>query len=206
MTTPEFVIAGHVVRDLLSRGWRLGGTATFAAVQAQRLGLRAGVVTRVGPELDLEEGLPHIAVAGRPAETTTCFENVYEAGRRRQRVPEQAPDITVVDIPAAWRSAPIALLGPVCGELPVDLGRAFPKSLVGVSAQGWLRRLDRSRRVRRAAWEGPPFWRGCRALFVSDEDVGRRPDQVERWMAGVPIVALTRYRKGARVYARGRWR
>jgi len=206
VTSPEFVVVGHVVRDLLSRGWRLGGTVTFAAVQAQRLGLRAGVVTRAGRELRLSKELPRIAVAGRPAETTTCFENVYEAGRRRQRVPEQAPDIAAADIPDAWRDAAIALLGPVCGELPVDLGRVFPHALVGVSAQGWLRRLDRSRRVRRVAWEGPPFWRGGRVLFVSDEDVGRRPDQIERWTAGVPIVAQTRYRRGARVYVRGRWR
>jgi hypothetical protein len=204
-TTPEFVVVGHVVRDLLSRGWRLGGTVTFAAVQGQRLGLRAGVVTRCGPELDLKKELPRIAVAGRRAETSTCFENVYEEGRRRQRVPQQAPDIGEEDVPGTWREAPIALLGPVCGELPVDLGKVFSKSLVGVSAQGWLRRLDRSRRVRRRAWEGPPFWRGCQVLFVSDEDVGRRGDQVEAWTAGVPIVALTRYRKGARVYG-GRWK
>lgn len=206
MASPEFVVAGHVVRDLLSRGWRLGGTVTFAAVQAQRLGLRAGVVTRAGPELDLRNELPRIAIAGRPAGQTTCFENIYEEGQRRQRVPQQAPGITQEDVPDAWRGASIALLGPVCGELPIDLGRAFTKGLVGVSAQGWLRKLDRSRRVRRAAWEGPPFWRGCRVLFVSDEDIGRRRDDVERWEEGVPILALTRYRKGARVHARGRWR
>jgi sugar/nucleoside kinase (ribokinase family) len=206
VASPEFVVVGHVVRDLLSRGWRLGGTVTFAAVQAQRLGLRAGVVTRAGPELDLKKELPRITIAGRPAEQTTCFENVYEGGVRRQRIPLQAPGIMREDVPDAWREAPIALLGPVCGELPVDLGRAFTRGLAGVSAQGWLRRLDGSKRVRRAAWEGAPFWRGCRVLFVSDEDIGRRGEQLERWTARVPIVALTRYRKGARVHARGRWR
>jgi sugar/nucleoside kinase (ribokinase family) len=85
------------------------------------------------------------------------------------------------------------------------MGLAFAKALVGVSAQGWLRRLDSSRRVRRTAWEGPPFWRGCDVLFVSDEDVGRRVEQMQRWVRGVPVVALTRYRRGARVRSDGRW-
>jgi sugar/nucleoside kinase (ribokinase family) len=168
--------------------------------------VRAGVVTRAGPELSLRRALPGIAVAGRAAGATTCFENVYEAGGRRQRVPERAPELSEEDVPESWRAAPIVLLGPVCGEVPGRLARMFSSALVGVSAQGWLRRIDRTLRVRRTAWEGPPFWRGCKVLFVSDEDVGRRREQIERWTVGVPIVALTRYRRGARVHQRGRWR
>ena len=206
MAAPQFVVVGHAVRDLLPGGWRLGGTVTFAAVQARRLGLRAGVVTRVGPELSLKQALPRIALAGRPADASTCFENVYEGGHRRQRVPQQAPLVEAEDVPAAWREAPIVLLGPVCGELPPGLGELFPGSLVGVSAQGWLRRIDRSRRVRRTTWSGRPFWSGCGVLFVSDEDLGRHPEQSKRWTAEVPIVALTRYKHGARVHERGRWR
>jgi sugar/nucleoside kinase (ribokinase family) len=43
-------------------------------------------------------------------------------------------------------------------------------------------------------------------LFVSDEDLGERRDQLERWIKEVPIVALTRYRRGAQVYSAGSWR
>jgi len=206
VTTPDFVVIGHVVRDLLPRGWRLGGTATFAAVQAQRLGFRVGVVTRAGPELSLPALLPDVMFAGGASTSTTSFENVYEGGRRRQRVPSQAEPLTGDDVPAAWRGAPIVLLGPVCGEAPPGLGELFPRSLVGVSAQGWLRRVDSSRRVRRRAWTGKRFWPGCRVLFVSDEDLGRRRDQLARWTAEVPLVVLTRYRRGARVHWRRGWR
>lgn len=206
MTTPDFVIIGHVVRDLIPGGWRLGGTATFAAEQVRRLGLRPGVVTRVGPDLPLEKSLPGVAVAGRPSAGTTSFENVYDRGRRRQRVPVQAERLAVDDIPSTWRAAPIVVLGPVCGEVPPGLGTVFSRSLVGVSAQGWLRRLDRERRVQRWAWTGPPFWSGCRVLFVSDEDLGRRRDQLPRWAAEVPLVVLTSDRRGARVHMEERWR
>jgi sugar/nucleoside kinase (ribokinase family) len=75
-----------------------------------------------------------------------------------------------------------------------------------VSAQGWLRRVDEAGHVRGQAWDGEPFWRGCDVLFVSDEDVGTRSDQVERWIGDVPIVAVTSNRRGARVHDNGRWR
>ncbi|OGO52785.1 MAG: hypothetical protein A2148_05220 [Chloroflexi bacterium RBG_16_68_14] len=206
MTTPDFVVIGHAVRDLVPQGWRLGGTATFASEQALRLGLRVGIVTRVGPELALQEVLPDVEVAGRPSIATTCFENVYDDGRRHQRVLAQAEPIGAEDIPSTWRGAPMVLLGPVIGEVPPGLGETFPRSLVGVSAQGWLRRIDRQRRVWRRAWAGPPFWSDCQVLFVSYEDLGRRRDQVARWAEEVPMVALTADRRGAHLHVENRWR
>lgn len=209
MTTPDLVAIGHIVKDLgPGRGrWRLGGTVTFAAVQAQRLGLRAGIVTRAAGDVDPRAALPGIDVSVTPCSVTTSFENIYVDNRRRQRVPKQAAPISYDEVPAGWRSAPIVLLGPVCGELPADgAPRPFRRSLVGASAQGWLRRLNRERQVRRHAWNGPPFWRGCQVVFVSDEDLARRRDQLERWTAEVPIVAMTRANRGADVAVEGRWR
>ena len=205
--TPDFVVVGHVVRDLLAGGWRLGGTASFAAAQARKLGLSVGVVTRIRKDdLALEDLLPGVALAGRAASCTTTFENVYDGPHRRQRVPSQAEPIDESDIPAAWKDAPMALIGPVCGEVTLDVAGVFRSSQVGVAAQGWLRRLDSQRRVRRQAWRGPPFWSGCRMLFVSDEDMGRRRDQLDRWTAEVPVVAVTRERHGARIHDEHGWR
>jgi sugar/nucleoside kinase (ribokinase family) len=206
VSTPDFVVIGHVVRDVTPEGWRLGGTATFAAVQAQRLGLSAGIVTRMSADVSPNETLPGVQFAGRPSEYTTSFENSYERGRRRQRVPEQAAPVEPRDVPAEWQRAPVSLVGPVCGEVPPDMTSALSSPLVGVSAQGWLRVLDRDRRVRRRAWRNAPFWNNAHVLFVSREDLGRRPDQVDRWIDHVPIVVLTRDRGGARVHEQRQWR
>lgn len=206
MTTPEFVVVGHVVRDLMPAGSRLGGTATFAAAQAHRLGLDCGIVTRIGPDTSLTDALPGVAMAGRPADVTTSFENSYEGPHRRQRVPVQAPAIEAEDVPPDWREASIALIGPVCGEVQgVDVG-LFPDSLTAVAAQGWLRRLDSDRIVQKQSWIGEPFWTGCRMLFVSDEDMENAEDQLAGWTDGVPIVVVTKERRGARVHEDGRWR
>lgn len=206
MSTPDFVVIGHVVRDLTPEGWRLGGTATFAAVQAQRLGLRAGIVTRISSDVSPTDALPGVAFAGRASEHTTSFQNIYERGRRRQRVPAQAAAVEAQDVPAAWQRAPISLVGPVCREVPSTMASSLSSPLIGVSAQGWLRALDRQRHVRRRAWRGDPFWSNAHVLFVSREDLGRRQDQVDRWLDDVPVVIVTRDRGGARVHERRRWR
>jgi len=205
VSAPDLVVVGHVVQDLVPGGWRLGGTATFASVQAERLGLRVGVVTRTSTDLALNDLLPGIEIVGRPSTCTTAFENLYEGNLRRQRVPLLAESLETEDVPESWRTAPIVLLGPVCGEVPAEMGALFPRSLVGAAAQGWLRQLDEEGRVQMRTWSGPPFWSGCRAVFVSDEDLGQRRDQLDRWADEVPLVALTRDWRGAKLHTHGRW-
>jgi hypothetical protein len=80
--------------------WRAGGTVTFAAVRARRLGLSVGIVTRRGGHRHCR-GAPFAEVVQRPSAVTTSFENVYDGGRRRQRVPRR-PDRR--DVPEAWRA------------------------------------------------------------------------------------------------------
>jgi sugar/nucleoside kinase (ribokinase family) len=207
VAAPDFVVAGHFVRDITPGGWELGGTVTFAAVQAHRLGMRVGVVTRTAGDLELASRMPFAEIidAGSPA--TTSFENVYDDGHRKQRVEARGEPLRAADVPQAWRSAPIALVGPVLGEAPADFAAVFDEaSLVGVSAQGWLRELDDEGHVRKSDWKGEPFWRGADVVFVSDEDLDGDEAALARWCADVPVVVMTRSRRGARVWSEGAWR
>lgn len=207
MTAPDFVVVGHAVRDLVPEGWELGGTITFAATQAHRLGMQVGIITAAGDDCEVAAHLPFAEVVQAPSSATTCFENVYQEGYRHQHVRARAATIARDDVPSAWRAAPIVLLGPVFGEVPAGFGTLFDEtSLVGVSAQGWLRSLDDEGRVRHTPWEGPPFWTGCDVLFVSDEDLADGRDELATWTAAVPVVAMTESWKGVRVFSDGRWR
>lgn len=207
MAIPDFVVIGHAVRDLVPGGWRPGGTATFAAVQAHRLGRSVGIVTRTAGDIRAAELFPFAQVIDLPSPVTTCFENVYRAGQRDQHIRAVADPILREDVPAAWRDAPIALLGPVYRELEPAFATAFSVgTLVGVSAQGWLRSLDEEQRVLHTRWQGPPFWTGCRVLFVSDEDLADGREQLDVWTAEVPVVVMTESWRGARVHSGGRWR
>jgi len=206
MPVPDFLVIGHLAKDLGPDGWRPGGTVTFASLLAQRVGLSVGVVTRAGPDVDCRALLPQAQVICSPSDTTICFDNRYINGRRRQWVSAGAPTISAADVPLAWRAARIVLLGPVWPEMSPELSELFPDSLVGVSAQGWLRRRDAQGQLRRQRWRGAPFWRGAQTLFVSEEDLGQQHEDLHRWTCDVPIVAFTKGWRGARLFVGGRWR
>ena len=207
MPVPDFVVVGHVTRDIVEDGWRRGGTPTFAAVQAHRLGFTVGVVTRTAGDVDLQALLPFAQIADVGSAVTTTFENTYRGGQRTQHIRAVATPIAPGDVPEEWRAAPIVLLGPVFGEIAPGFAATFAgESLIGVSAQGWLRSADADGRVQHTRWHGEPFWPNCEVLFVSDEDLADGPAELERWTAGVPIVAMTESWRGARVYTDGHWR
>ena len=136
MTRPDFLVIGHVVKDVVPGGWRLGGTAAYASLQASRLGLRVAVVTSVPASMDLAALLPGVEVHRVPSRRATTFRNCYQDGHRSQFLLGRARSLALSDVPDAWRTAPIVLLGPVCGEVPPEATSLFAHSLVGVCGPG----------------------------------------------------------------------
>jgi len=161
--------------------------------------------------MDFTSLLPGIEVVSVAADSTTQMRNVYDGGSRRQEMPQRANEIGSEHLPDAWRTAPIVLLGPVAGELKNSLARAFPGSLVGAGAQGWLRETAPDGRVQRVppeSWNASPVLEGAAALFASDEDVSAEHSQAALglWRDAVETVAFTRGYAGADVCYRGEWR
>ena len=105
-SVPDFLTIGHVTRDVHPDGsFSLGGTVTFAAVTAYRLGLAAAIVTCADTDLlsSLPTLLPDIQLAIRPSTSTTTFENLYSEGFRTQYLRARAAEQQVDDIPSSWR-------------------------------------------------------------------------------------------------------
>ncbi len=214
---PQFLVAGHTVQDLTpdqagtGPAWRLGGTASYAAMVARRLGLRTAVLTAAAPDLPLEEALPGIDIVRVPSQRSTQFRNVYTAQGRVQYMPQRAPAIGPSALPADWRHAEIVLLGPVAGEVDDGLAACFPQALIGVSAQGWLRHVDPNGRLRPVppeSWQAAPVLRPAHALFVSDEDVpsSEAGPALDVWSGHVEALVYTRADRGAKVFFGGAWR
>ena len=72
----DYLILGHITRDLIEEGSRLGGTAVYSSIIAHRMGLEVGLVTSMDKDTDLDplSGI-HIHYS-RAAESTT-FKNLY---------------------------------------------------------------------------------------------------------------------------------
>jgi sugar/nucleoside kinase (ribokinase family) len=204
---PEFLVVGHVTRDLVPGGWNLGGPASYAALVAARLGLRAAVLTAANAALDLPALLPGVDVRCLSSQRTTVMEHFFDGERRIQYLREQAPPINSLSVPCELRGVPVVLLGAVCGDLDASLAAAFPDALIGATAQGWLRRVEADGRISEGHTGDlrPRDFAGrLSALFLSDEDLGGAA-LPESWTASVPILVLTRGHLGAGICLDGTW-
>ena len=204
---PEFVAVGHVARDRTPSGYRLGGTAAYAACTAARLGLRAALVTRAAPFVPLDALAAEVTVYNAGSPRSTTFENVYEGGQRRQYLHARAQPITSADMPESLRQAPIVLFGPVAQEMQPDL---LDCARQRDDTRGWCRKAGCGPGMR-TDWSGPcrgaraKSIRGrCEVLVFSVDDLQDAPQSLATWQRLAPFVVMTHGREGAKVYADAR--
>lgn len=136
---PDYLIIGHVAQDRVPSGTMLGGTVSYAALTAHKLGQRTVAVTSYGPDLPSLAALDGIPIENVPHPHSTRFENIYVKGKRRQIWSATAGQLSLESVPPAWREAAIVHLAPLSQEMSPEMCGAFPHSLVCATLQGWLR-------------------------------------------------------------------
>jgi 1D-myo-inositol 3-kinase len=215
---PDFLTVGHVTRDVHTDGsFSLGGTVTFAALTAYRLGLVAAIVTCADEQLidELPDHLPGIGLALRLSSATTTFANQYDEGFRTQYLHARAAQVQDEDVPESWRAAPVILLGPLVQELAPECVTLFPRRqgvIVAATPQGWLRRWDDDGRVWPTPWSAAEqVLPALDVLILSHDDLlpfadGNRKEadaMLARWSMHVPLLVATDGRYGATLFQRG---
>ena len=148
-------------------------------------------------------GLTGARVVSGPSPVTTVFENLYEGDDRKQRIHAMADPVSPGSLPEGWQGCPVVLLAPVTGEVDPSFAALFPRSLLGVSPQGWMRRWDSEGWVDRKCWSGRGVIDRADVVVVSEADFssGRLPPS---WLKDRAIVVLTHGRDGATVVHGGR--
>ena len=215
---PDFLTIGHVTRDVRPDGsFALGGTVSFAALTAYRLGLAAGIVTCASAEWleSIPARVPEIGLAGHTSSETTTFVNTYSEGFRTQFLQARAGELTATDIPASWLAASVILCGPLDQEFTPALIRDFPRrsdSILAATPQGWLRRWDADGRVWPSPWtaadEVLPL---LDTLILSHDDLlpfadGNRAEAdaiLSAWSMRIPLLVATDGRHGATLFQHG---
>jgi sugar/nucleoside kinase (ribokinase family) len=203
---PEFIIIGHITQDLLpDGGLSLGGTVSYAATTAQRMGYRVGVVTSTGPNLDVKQVLPFAQHSCHTASETTVFENIYMDGERTQILHKRAGILHCEHVPEPWRNAPVAHLGPLDQEIDEGVFFCFDDEvLIGVTPQGFLRRWDDQGLISFVDWDPPEsVLRRINVLVLSEQDVPDPDGLVRDWGQFIDVIVVTRAEKGATVYHEG---
>ena len=182
----------------------IGGAVTYAALTALGMGLTPAVVTSAGPEIDLHAALGGVQVHAVPSQESTTFVNIYRGGSRTQLLKAIASPIAASDVPARWRSAPLALLAPMANEVAYDLVSDLLDAIVLASIQGWLRRWDSEGRVSLAHWEGGEVLPHVDAAIVSIDDIGDRR-LIDLWKEMVRVLIVTMGSQGASLHFNGSW-
>ena len=203
---PHYLAIGHITQDLLPDGQYIpGGTVTFAALAAQKLGHSAAIVTAAPLAVRQDQLFQGSEIAGPVSATATIFENIYRPEGRQQFVRGAAPVLTAADVPAAWRQPAIVHLGPVAQECANDLFDLFPDAIVGLTPQGFMRQWDKTTGLVEAiAWSNASqILPKLDALILSIEDLPANPDReavLASYAALCPVVACTFGAKGCRIY------
>jgi pfkB family carbohydrate kinase len=202
--TIDYLLLGHVTVDRLDdRRVVLGGTATYGAVTTRNMGARVGVHTSASYEPGLIDTLGGVLVARVPAEYTTCFVNDYSSGKRQQTLESVAEKLTYDQILPEWRNPPVVHLGPLCQEIDSSLVTKFPKSLIGVTPQGWMRAWGDDGIVHPVDWaDAERVLKRADAVIISEDDVADR-SVIDEWASKARMLVVTLGDRGADVYRNG---
>lgn len=199
----DYLIIGHLTCDQTPAGYQLGGTAAYAGLMAHALGLRVGIVTAWGGELDLNQ-LDGIQIVNTPTESSTIIENISTADGRQQYIHKVASNLHLGRVPEVWLSAPIVHLGPVVQEVDPALVRNFPDALLCLTPQGWLRTWDRDGLVFTTEWPEATFMLDrSDASVVSIDDLDGDENRIEELAIASRVLAVTEAEKGTRLYWSG---
>jgi hypothetical protein len=196
----EYLLIGHICKDLTPQGPVLGGTAAYSGLTARALGFRVGVVTSCGPDLDISP-LASLEIVCVPSETSTTFENRYAVNGRIQVLHARASLLSPESVPGLWGSPQIVHLGPVAQEVDPDLVSRFPTALVCLTPQGWMRGWDSQGRVDCIPWAEQERLLGvAHAAVISLEDVQGDEAAIEEMAELSRLLVVTEAADGARVY------
>ena len=200
----DLVAIGHVTFDETPSGVRPGGSAYYVALAARRLGLEVGLLTSVAPDFPSDVIPAGITVASVSSPRTTRYRVGEAGGSRTLTLLSRAEDIEIQHLPEGWKSAPLAVLCPVVGEVDPALVSAFDDASLAVLPQGWMRTRGKDGVMGPQPWEDADDVLPLTQLLVlSEEDVPGSEETAVKWFDQVPLGAITRARRGATLYVNG---
>ena len=211
-----WVAIGHLIKETIkfphkTIGPVLGSPAAYSSVAAARLGVKAGIITKVGKDIpqDLLKPLFEAGVDTRglkiEGEDTTTNLLLYDAsGNKTFRYLKKAPDILFNDIPRSYLAAKIFYICPINYEVSLETIRHIHSldKIMAMDLGGWggaastahpkgekdyyiLRKLIKYLHIVKASTED------CQYLFHSrDIPANEIPHLFVEWGAKIGIVTL----------------
>lgn len=216
MQNLDWVAIGHLIKETIkfphkTIGPVLGSPAAYSSVAAARLGVKAGIITKVGKDIPqdllkslLEAGVDTTGLKVEGEDTTTNLLSYDASGNKRFRYLKKAPDILFNDIPRSYLAAKIFYICPINYEVSLETIRDIHSldKVVAMDLGGWggaastthpkgekdydiLKELVKYLHIVKASTED------CQYLFHSREiPANEVPHLFVEWGAKIGIVTL----------------
>lgn len=199
----DYLVIGHITQDITPEGKRIGGSAAYAARTALSMGLRVGIYTSWGEEIETDL-FDEISIYNPEKKHSTTFENIDNINGRTQIISQVAATLEYYQIPQVWRDTPIVHLAPVAQEIPPNIIKYFPNSRILVTPQGWMRTWDEDGKVSFADWPESK-WIASQAdtIVISIEDIEGDESIAFGLASSTPILIITKGKQGATLYFEG---
>ncbi len=232
MTEPlDCISIGHIIREFIVFTDReseevLGSPAAYSSVTMARLGVRAGILTRIGPDMPnhllrpfRDAGVDLGGLKIVKDEPTTATRLIYdETGDKSIEYPSKATPIRAEDMPVHYRTAKMFNICTMDHDVELDQIGIFagmgPEMAIDLGGYGGAHGI----RVEHAPGipdELPEIVKYFTLVKASDEDCRRincDPETSDEWIGdqvldwGAEVFVATRGAKGAFVMTKeGRW-
>jgi len=199
---PEYLCIGHLTIDKTSAGDKIGGTAAYASLTAQAMGLDTALYTTY-TKSQLPSFFSTIQSKVQIETSLMTFENIYHEEKRTQHLLHTCNPLQLGGIPAQWSDTPIIHFGPIFHDIAPESVSHFPKAFIGMTPQGWLRTVE-GQIVRPIPWGWlRDYLPHADAVVISVEDVGYDEDAIQTMASISKILAVTEGFYGARIYHDG---
>ena len=199
----NYLVIGHITRDIHESGYSLGGTAAYSAVCARALGRSSAILTSGEKNQPIEE-LNSLLIEWKISAHTTTFENIETDHGRKQILHKVADPLLPEDVPLGWRKSPIVHIGPVANEVDPQIVDVFPDSFIGLTPQGWMRSRNDDNTVHFHPWDhSEELLQRADAVVLSIEDVLGNMDLIHSYASTTNILVVTEGYNGASVYWKG---
>lgn len=146
----DIVMMGHLVKEMIhfpdrALGPVLGSPPAYCATVVAKLGARAGIVSKIGPDMpeELMRPLMELGVdlrGVRVGGVTTTTALIYnEAGEKEIRYPQKAEPITLDDIPPEYLDCQAFHICPMDHDVPLETIRQLSErpALVSIDLGGY---------------------------------------------------------------------
>lgn len=199
----DYLLIGHISIDHSPLGDKLGGTVAYSALTAKALGLRTGIVTSWGEELELSE-LNGIQILNYRSKNSSKFENIYTDKGRVQRILSVANKIEPRHIPQEWQDANVVHLGPVADEISSSIIQSFKTSFLVATPQGWMRKWRTDGLIEPKEWkDAEQILERLDAVVISSEDLDYDEKRISEFAKHSAILAVTNSSEGTRLFWQG---